>query len=68
MLDSQFKCEKILKENTVGLVDASGDPPKNEDSSKKKKVFTEFDDDPLIERLFKSEKKNKVILLSLEGD
>lgn len=50
-----------MLETGLGLVDASKGPPPETKTRSRIKQFTEVDNDPVIERLFKSEKKNKVI-------
>ena len=50
-----------MLETGLGLVDASKGPLPETKTRSRIKQFTEVDNDPVIERLFKSEKKNKVI-------
>ena len=45
----------------LGLIDTSKDPRADLNTTSRKKQFTVVDDDPVIERLCKREKKNKVV-------
>ena len=50
-----------MQKTGLGLIDTSKDPITDVNSNRQKKQFTLVDNDPVIERLCKREKKNKVI-------